>query len=788
MIVILGILMAVAVPTYLRQQQKAHDSAVKQYLDIAYRSARAEATSSGHSPALPTVPSLVSGIGADQPQLKISQASSYVYAVFPDERAIVIDSNPSTGTLGQTFVAWAKTVPPGNNLWQVIGSDQSMTFILLGSTSAPPSNVAPPVITGSFEAGQTLTASKGSWSGLGNTCTYQWQTSGDNSTWSAIADETSSSYTLQSSDTNNYVRVAVTCTNANGSTTAYSSSGAGGAGGEKVSSVIPVATVVPYAGTNSLPSGWAVADGSCGYSSASYPDLWAAIGTAYGGTGSSNFCLPDLRGRIPLGKAASGTGSTLGEAAGSLDQSGTLTPWGTNQTLSFSWTDSPPTPAPIAHSHGVSNGNSTSCGCGSYRQNGWAGSGSLAPANESWTISGTPVSASGTVSPTASYTVSNPPFRVVRYLIAVSSSASAACGALWGYGSATLPSNSQGATGSPATGALSSCLDPAFAGNVPDMRGSFPVGLGQSGSVSTLNASGGEVDQTLSATLNTASTDASVNPGSWSLKITEASHSHGWAGSGAVFPACCGNGWRGANQTTPSISGNSNAGTAYASGAYAPGAITTSSDASNTPVKSAAFNQPFQTINWIAYTASNYVLAAGTITAFAGSTAPTGFVLADGSCYSTSAYASLYSVIGYTYGASSGSFCVPDLRGRFPLGLATSGTGSTLGGTGGSLSPTPALTFPGWTATMTVPAHSFSWSVPAHTHSLSFACDCYWPDAGSAQSVMRAGGTGSSAAGGGTITTSEGAQAVNGTTFPSATVTPSVAPAPHVVVNYVIKT
>src|ERR1700722_946140 len=59
----------------------------------------------------------------------------------------------------------------------------------------------------------------------------------------------------------------------------------------------------------------------------------------------------------------------------------------------------------------------------------------------------------------------------------------------------------------------------------------------------------------------------------------------------------------------------------------------------------------------------------GTVAAFAGSTAPAGWVLCDGSEYNgTSAtYAALYTAIGVTFGdgnASAGSFNVPDLRGR----------------------------------------------------------------------------------------------------------------------------
>jgi microcystin-dependent protein len=66
--------------------------------------------------------------------------------------------------------------------------------------------------------------------------------------------------------------------------------------------------------------------------------------------------------------------------------------------------------------------------------------------------------------------------------------------------------------------------------------------------------------------------------------------------------------------------------------------------------------------------------------------APAGWVLCDGTSYSTGGiYAALFGVIGYTYGGSGASFRVPDLRGRFPIG-AGAGVGLTsraLGATGG---------------------------------------------------------------------------------------------------------
>lgn len=77
----------------------------------------------------------------------------------------------------------------------------------------------------------------------------------------------------------------------------------------------------------------------------------------------------------------------------------------------------------------------------------------------------------------------------------------------------------------------------------------------------------------------------------------------------------------------------------------------------------------------------------GTITGFGGAAAPSGWILCDGSAVSRSTFADLFATIGTAYGVGDGSttFNVPDLRQRFPLGKAASGTGATLGGTGGAI-------------------------------------------------------------------------------------------------------
>ena len=68
---------------------------------------------------------------------------------------------------------------------------------------------------------------------------------------------------------------------------------------------------------------------------------------------------------------------------------------------------------------------------------------------------------------------------------------------------------------------------------------------------------------------------------------------------------------------------------------------------------------------------------------FAGTVAPEGYLFCDGSAVSRTTYATLFGVIGTTFGAGDGSttFNVPDLGGRVPLGVSST---HLLGSTGGS--------------------------------------------------------------------------------------------------------
>jgi microcystin-dependent protein len=81
------------------------------------------------------------------------------------------------------------------------------------------------------------------------------------------------------------------------------------------------------------------------------------------------------------------------------------------------------------------------------------------------------------------------------------------------------------------------------------------------------------------------------------------------------------------------------------------------------------------------------VLPPGSLMAYGASTAPTGWLLCDGSAVSRTTYATLYGVIGTTWGAgdTTTTFNVPDLRGQFVRGYddrapATSQDTTTISG------------------------------------------------------------------------------------------------------------
>ena len=86
----------------------------------------------------------------------------------------------------------------------------------------PPTNTAPPAVSGTAQEGQTLSASTGSWSGS-PTYAYQWQRCDSTGVACApVAAATAVTYALTSSDVGSTIRVVVTATNSAGSVSATS--------------------------------------------------------------------------------------------------------------------------------------------------------------------------------------------------------------------------------------------------------------------------------------------------------------------------------------------------------------------------------------------------------------------------------------------------------------------------------------------------------------------------------------------------------------------------------------
>jgi prepilin-type N-terminal cleavage/methylation domain-containing protein len=671
----------------------------------------------------------------------------------------------------------------------------------------PPANDTAPAVSpaGTPQVGQTVEASAGSWTSQDTlSYAYQWYDCADDTSSpptncapiagaaGAWTDAPSSAYVVQVADVGQYLRVEITATDAFAqSTTAYSDAT------PQVISAVPVGAVVPYAGA-SIPAGWLLADGSA-VSRVTYSDLFAVEGTSLGaGDGSTTFNLPDLRGRLPLGKAASGTGSTLGSSGGALGATGTIDLG--SFPYSFSWTDHPGNPSDfqaVGFSwSGAGWASAYCCGSGTYTN-------FIPPitfsANESGSTGQVNLSASGSADVQAQYSTTPPPFRVVRYIVKADASAGAPSCALWSYAGASAPSGTAPADGT--SGSSLSCLNSAFSA-LPDLRGAFPVGQG-SGLSANLDASGGSLSQTATVSYVSGTGSASVtlpSAASWQVQLTISDPSPG-TGALSYSTSSCYAGAQNGNYcylrvesdgvygftSISSISAGSDNGYSnlYSSPATIPGTSVSTINGPSDSKTSSSYTAPYLALSILAYTGAGYSPSAGTVSPYAGASGPNGWLLADGACYATSVYPALFAVIGYTYGGSGGSFCVPDLRGRSVLGTASAPGSSQSSG----LDATPTATLSGWTPGLPLPQRNFTWQPPARTYSIT----------GGATNNKCCNVSGVDSSGSGTnsynsssnqapaVHSSISAQTINGTAIGSQLVTLPAQNPPFQVLNFIIK-
>jgi microcystin-dependent protein len=73
---------------------------------------------------------------------------------------------------------------------------------------------------------------------------------------------------------------------------------------------VPVGMMVMYAG-GTVPAGWLICRGAT-LLIADYPALYSVLSTTYGGNGTTNFLLPNMDLRVPVGAGGTATGALTG--------------------------------------------------------------------------------------------------------------------------------------------------------------------------------------------------------------------------------------------------------------------------------------------------------------------------------------------------------------------------------------------------------------------------------------------------------------------------------------------
>lgn len=179
----------------------------------------------------------------------------------------------------------------------------------------------------------------------------------------------------------------------------------------------------------------------------------------------------------------------------------------------------------------------------------------------------------------------------------------------------------------------------------------------------------------------------------------------------------------------------------------------------------------------------------GAVISFAGSTAPSGYILCDGQDLSTTTYAALFSTIGYAYGGSGATFKVPNLKGKIPVGLDSSDTNFDILNT-----PTTYIGEKSHILSIAeVPIHSHTFSATtnitgSHNHINGWASITGYNYVGSGGNSTWPFGGGSNAAQRDLQSSGDHSHTVSGTTSNSGSSSAHNNVQPYIVLNYIIKT
>jgi prepilin-type N-terminal cleavage/methylation domain-containing protein len=222
-VLIIGVLIAIAAPSFLGQKAKADDSAAKQYLTISYQNAKSEAASNdGAYPG-----DLLAKLRANEPQTTFTAGTSCADATQTGNQVIfdTIANSPTQLVVyahsgsGKTF-----RLSAGNNSAPQIDTVCSSSGTT-GGTSQPALAGASPTLSGGTPVeGTAIVGTDGDWAAgdqAPSSYSYQWQRS-TGSTWVDIAALTHS-YTPAPVDVGDVLRLCVTAHNSGGQATSCSS-------------------------------------------------------------------------------------------------------------------------------------------------------------------------------------------------------------------------------------------------------------------------------------------------------------------------------------------------------------------------------------------------------------------------------------------------------------------------------------------------------------------------------------------------------------------------------------
>jgi len=387
----------------------------------------------------------------------------------------------------------------------------------------------------------------------------------------------------------------------------------------------PVGTIAFFA-MSTAPTGWTVADGSC-VSRTTFSALFAAIGTTYGaGNGSTTFQLPDMRGRFARGWNSSASGIDPSRTFGSCQC------WATERICG--------TLLCIAETFGVNGASAATSPL--YRASNLPQA-TLTPTSSDTSDAGTMGFDTCRINAERFGGVETRPANIAMLPCIKTGNSNAlgvdatptVAGAVLGCTNNLCFNTLLGCNAGACVTGVTACTTAIGSCALYNATGLGNTAIGQNAGCSiTTGTKNLAIGHSVAVASATASCQLAIGFSATENWLTGDSCKNIRPGAGIL-------------STAGTLGTNGQALIACANGC----GVCWGTIADSTPVGSVAF--------------------------FAMSTAPTGWLVSDGSCISRTTYSQLFSAIGTTYGAGDGSttFQLPDLRGRFVRGCNSAATG-----------------------------------------------------------------------------------------------------------------